>query len=265
MNHLLLGTLPPLDVLTANINKPALLIDDGPLIAAFQKKFRAALFDPQRHSLDLYTGMDHRRAKAIAYAIYSADPEAGKSTLTIKYGRRKLARMIHEGQTLLTLHGDRKDPYVTDAIKTVDDVLLSPVLRNVLCGAPNFEFGRASIAAQLDRSKLGDDDALIIALILMALYPGHIILSDAGFYLRPMHSSLLRQERLTARLNTLGQVPGRLREELLMIPAKEGRGCTYKEAVVLANAKGLAPHHTKDDNAYNRFVRRTMTDNPEAE
>lgn len=64
----------------------------------------------------------------------------------------------------------------------IEDLLTSPVLRQVLCNATNFPFKRGSvILARLNRAELGDFDALVLGLFLMLYFKGQIVVPDFGF------------------------------------------------------------------------------------
>ena len=81
----------------------------------------------------------------------------------------------------------------------VDDVLISPVLRRVLCHPTNFSFNpRSTILARINRAELGDFDALVLGLLLISLFEGQVVVPDFGFYGREHHIALIRQNRLSA-------------------------------------------------------------------
>jgi hypothetical protein len=256
VNHLYLGS--DKSRILDNTEPGALLIDDGPLVDDFVQRFRAKVFDPAKHSFNPLAGIDHKRARDIARAIYSADPQAGQSTLTVRNGRRALARMLLAAGRLDKLTGDSKDPAVAEALGTVDDLLFSPVVRQVLCGRINFRPGKASIVARLDRAELGEEEALILALLLIGQHQGQVIVPDFGFYGRPLHMSLIRQGRLTAGLNALsdlGKPDDKLRQAMLTIKDKHGAGCLYEDALELA--KYLCPFLPGQD-GHTGFVQRLM-------
>lgn len=256
VNHLYLGS-DKSDILD-HAEPGALLIDDGPLVEPFVQKFRAKVFDPAKHSFNPLAGIDHKRARDIARAIYSADPEAGKSTLTVRNGRRALAPMLLAARRLDKLTGDTKDPAIAEALGTVDDILFSPVVRQVLCGKPNFRSGKASIVAKLDRADLGEEEALMLALLLIGQHKGQVIVPDGGFYLRPLHLSLIRQGRLMVGLTALaelGRPDDKLRQGVLTIKDKHGSGCLYEDALELA--KYLCPFLPGQD-GHTDFVQRTI-------
>src|ERR1700758_3235531 len=64
-------------------------------------KYRAQVFDPTKHHLDPFTNIDHIKAKDHARALYSIEPDVGANTLTVRNGKRRLARyLLHENQRL---------------------------------------------------------------------------------------------------------------------------------------------------------------------
>src|SRR5205085_127629 len=132
---------------------------------------------------------------------------------------------------------DEKD---ADALATISEVLFSPVLSQVLCNPTNFSF-KSSVIARINRAELGDFDAFVLALLLIGQTKGQVIVPDFGFYGRPLHASLIRENRLTAGVNTLVELPLQLRQAVLTIKDKQGSGCTYEDALVLATYAGLIP------------------------
>jgi hypothetical protein len=138
-----------------------------------------------------------------------------------------------------------------EATETVNDVLASPVLRRVLCNPTNFSFNpRSVILARVNRAELGDFDALVLGLLLMAHFEGQVVVPDFGFYGRELHVSLIRENRLIAGINTLAELTPKLRQSVLLIPQKMSRGTTYEDAETLARYNRLAP----GTNGFNDFV-----------
>ena len=101
--------------------------------------------------------------------------------------------------------------------RIISDLLFHPVVRNVLCGSENvFKFAPETIiAARLNRAEIGDKAALILGLLLMSFYRGQLVVPEFGFYGREQHISLVREGRLTAGLNFLGELPPKLRRACL--------------------------------------------------
>jgi hypothetical protein len=243
MNHLLVGTADMTERLLYLTQSGFLLIDDGPIADAFLEHFpRAKLFDPSLHSFNPLKGMDYKRARDFAAIVYTASPE-GKDTLTVRNGKRALTRLLmaNPGRLDRISSSEESD---AEALATIGDLLLSPVLRRVLCDTRNvfpFRGPKQSVVAKLDRAALGDFDAFILALLLIGQSQGQIIVPDFGFYGRPLHMSLIRQARLTAGISVLEQLEPKLRQMVLTISDKAGARCTYDDAVVLAAYRGLIP------------------------
>lgn len=251
MNHLLIGT----DDKTARLldisSRGFLLIDDGPIADAFVEKFNARTFDPTLHSFNPLRGMDYKRARDFATALYAATE--GRDTLTVRNGKRALVRLLLAHTRLDTIHSTDTDPGTLEALATIDDLLLSPVLRSVLCNPPNFRL-RGSVVVKLDRATLGDFDAFVLASLLIGQSKGHVIVPDFGFYACPLHLSLMRQGRLTAGVQYLTELEPRMRQAALSIKDKWGSGTTYDDAVVLAGYARLVP----GTNEHTDFVHETV-------
>jgi hypothetical protein len=218
MNTLLVGTADFTDTLLDSTRQPFLLVDDGPIADAFAQIFpRAKLFDPLQHSFNPLRGMDYKRARDFATVLYTASPE-GKDTLTVRNGKRALARLVLANTTRLdrVASDEEKD---ADALAMIDDVLFSPVLKDVLCRPTNFSF-KGSVIARINRAELGDFDAFVLALLLIGQHKGQVVVPDGGFYLRPLHMSLIRQDRLTVGLRYLAELPLSLQQAVLTIEDK---------------------------------------------
>ena len=124
----------------------------------------------------------------------------------------------------------------------MDDVLISPVLRRVLCNPTNFSFNpNSKILARIDRAELGDFDALVLGLLLMAHFKGQLVVPDFGFYGRDCHVSLIREGRLNAGCNFLGELPVKLRQAALLMDEKLPARTTLQDAETLAEYAGLVP------------------------
>jgi hypothetical protein len=237
-------------ILEAASRGPFLLIADDATAAACAGKFPdAALFNLRNHSFAIRRDYDGVRDFAdIAF------PD--KNLMTYMHGKRELVKLLLDTGTPITeLAGDTKNPAIAEALATVEDLLLSPVLRRVLTRKPNFDF-RRSVIASLDG--MYHEDARKLASMLIGQHQGHIIVPDFGFYGRPLHLSLIRKKRLTAGLNTLSEAPPSLHQPLLTVPEQYGAGCTYDDAVVLAKRAGLVPDFSREDNPYNRFIREAV-------
>jgi len=129
-----------------------------------------------------------------------------------------------------------------EALATVDDILVSPVLRSVLCNPTNFSFNpNSKILARINRAELGDVDALVLGLLLMAHFKGQIVVPDFGFYGRDLHQANIREGRLIAGVNFLGELPPKLRQAALLIDGKVPSGTTLEDAETIAQYEGLVP------------------------
>jgi hypothetical protein len=228
-NHLLIGTADKTERLL-QITKPHfLLIDDGPIDEAFLARFpHAKLFDPQEHSFNPLRNMDYKRARDFAQALYTASPE-GKETLTVRNGKRALLTLLLSKPTRLDRLPRSTDPGSIEALETVNDMLLSPVLKNVLCHPTNFSF-KGTVVAKIDRAELGDFDAFLLGTLLIGQYQRHVILPDFGFYGRPFHTSLIRQNRLTAGVQFLSELEPKLQQAALTMREKTAYRVTTEDA-----------------------------------
>lgn len=202
------------------------------------------VFDPRKHSLDLFAKMTPRRARELAELFYTAVPE-GANTLTVRNGKRTLAPLL--------LKANRLDLVTTtdDEVRAMlHDLLFLPELKNALCGTKHvFSLKpHTVILARLNRAELGDFTCLVLGFVLINMFKGQIIIPDAGFYLRDGHASLVRENRLIAGVNTLSELPLQLRNTMLLIKDKTAAGALYEDAVLLAKYKGLLPN-TNEFNA----------------
>jgi hypothetical protein len=210
---------------------------------------RARVFDPLKHSFNPLKDIDYRKARQLAEIFYTAYPQ-GDNTLTVRNGKRALMRALLDADRLDKVDGDE------EVKALIDDLLVSPVLKRMLCNPTNFSFKpRSTILAKVNRAELGEFDALVIGLLLMAQFKGQLVVPDLGFYGRDIHTSLLRENRLIGGVNSLGELPERLRRQALLIPDKVARGALYDDAVELAKLKGLVPQ----TNEFNDAVREAMT------
>jgi hypothetical protein len=64
----------------------------------------------------------------------------------------------------------------------------------------------------------------------MAHFKGQIVVPDFGFYGREAHISLIRENRLIARVNSLAELPPKLQQSVLLIKDKEAAGATLANA-----------------------------------
>jgi hypothetical protein len=229
MNHLPIGFSNKTPRLLELAQPPFLLIDDGPVADAFSDHFGLGIFDIANRSFNPLHGINPRRARDIATLVYTANPE-GENTLTVRNGRRALTRMLLKARRLDLL--PRIDHVgAQEAIDTMNDLLISPVLKNVLCNSKNHHLPKRSFIVKLDRAELGDFDAFLLGTLFMLQFQGQIIVPDFGFYGRPLHISLIRQDRLVACLNYLHEIDDKsLRQALLGIKDKTIYRVTLEDA-----------------------------------
>lgn len=193
----------------------------------------AQVFEPAKHSLNPLKGITYKKARALAEVLYSITLQ-GENTLTVRDGKRELFKALLRSRRLDLIKSDSDE--VNDMI---GDLLMSPVLRKVLCNSTNFAFSaRSSILAKIDRAVLGDFDALVLGLVLINHFQGQIVIPDLGFYGRDAHISLIREKRLIAGVNFLDELPLRLKRAALLIKDKEASGALYEDAVTLAKYDG---------------------------
>lgn len=217
----------------------------------------SSVFDPTKHSLDVLKGMTPRRARDLADVLFSLTPE-GENTLTARRARSSLMHALAKAEDFerMTFEGEGAEY----AKMLVDDMLFIPELASVLCGRkPVFSLvPDKRIIAHLDRKKLGDFTCLAIGLVLMNMYKGQVIVPDFGFYARPSHTSLIRENRLIAGLRYLDEVPLPMKRTLLTIPDIRTRNVLYEDALLLAKFKGLRPDPLREDNDYDAFISLAM-------
>lgn len=220
-----------------------LLIDAPPAIR------NVKVFDPHTHSFNPLSEMTYRKACDIV-DIFDALFPRGDGTLTKDTGLDFIAEALEARPASL----DRLIPKPLKnattgqiwAYSKVRRILRSPVLRRVLANPNNLDFKplnnpRAKIAARLDRAELGNFDALVLGLFLMAHYKGQLVVPDFGFYGRDVHESLILEERLVAGVDYLGQLPPKLRQTVLSIGEKIPSGTNYEDAKTLAIDGGHVP------------------------
>jgi len=236
MNSLFIGA--DRTEILSRLTPPYLLIDDGPFIDRLPKR---RVFNTTKHSLNILKDMDYRKARNFLHVLDAAFPE-GENTLTRKNSNFLILKaLLDNPKSLSNMIVPDKEPASVDAYQKIHTLLLSPVLSRVLARDTNFNFDDV-VLARLDRSVIGDFDAFVIAHFLISHYQHQVVIPDFGFYGRDYLTYLIRQDRLIAGVQTLSQLSPKLRQEVLLIEDKEGRGCTYDDAVVLTNYKGISPN-----------------------
>jgi hypothetical protein len=101
-----------------------LLIDDGLVADTFLNDLNAPGVPPQP-SQRQPPAKTYRKARDCV-SVW----RRRKDTLTVRNGKRSLARMLMRADTLDDLKGDRKTTPANKHSRSFDDLLLSPVLRN---------------------------------------------------------------------------------------------------------------------------------------
>jgi hypothetical protein len=111
----------------------------------------------------------------------------------------------------------------------------------LIAAALLFAFSSCSANADdsANRVELGDFDALVLGLLLMSHFDGQLVVPDFGFYGRDIHSRLIREERLIAEVNTLNELPPKLRQMALLIRDKQAAGATVEDAEELTRYERL--------------------------
>lgn len=209
---------------------------------------KAWVFDPKQHSFNPLRNLNYRKARELVDALYTISPQ-GENTLTVRNGKRTLLKELLRADRFDRVKGDE------EVKGMVDDMLMSPVLSNVLCGPPLFPFRAGSkILARINRAELGDFDALVLGLLLMVHFKGQLVVPDLGFYGRDAHVAPIREVRLMAGVNFLEELPDKLRQAALLIEDKEASGATFEDAEVLAKYAGLKRGTT----GYDDFVSSAM-------
>lgn len=252
MNKLVVGA--DKSPILENISENFLIVDDGPIIEQFHlpKRRKITEFDISKNSFNPLRGMDHHKARNLASVFYAADP-GGDDTLTVRNGKRSLAKLLIGATRLDKISGDMKDPAMAEALGLLESVLFSPVLKNVLLKPTSFSF-KGTILVRLDRAKLGEFDCYVLANLLISQYPGTIIIPDFGFYQCPFHSELLRQDRLVAGINTFAEVP-EFKQKLLQVEDKIASRCTPEDAEILAP---YLTSHLPDTDGYDTYLKASI-------
>jgi hypothetical protein len=173
------------------------------------------VFDPTVHGFNPLP-LQYRGARELAETVYGSE---GRETLTVRNGKRALTKALINSKRLDALQTDDEE-----ALATVNDLLLSPVLRSVLCSGKTYNFRSRPIVARINRAELGDFDAFVLSSLLIRQFKGQIILPDAGFYLRPFHASLIRENRLMAGVNTLSELDKSGLRDMCLLMDKMGQG-----------------------------------------
>ena len=216
---------------------------------------QVVVFDPLKHSFNPLKNIEYKKAREIADILYTVFPQ-GENTLTVRNGKRALLKLLMEKPKRLDAlppSHDKRDDAADEARSAVADILMSPVLQKALCNTspPAFSFNpRSIILARINRAELGDLDSLVLGLFLMAQFDGQIVCPDFGFYGRECHTRLIREERLIAGVNVLGELSPKLRQNVLLVRDKVASGTTVDDAETLAEYERLA----RNTNGFNDYV-----------
>jgi hypothetical protein len=196
--------------------------------------YRSRVFDPTKNSFNPLANIEYKAARQLANVLYTLYPQ-GENTLTVRNGRRALLRAL-----LTTTRLDLLETKDEEVQGMVDDLLISPVIRHCLTDTHNlFSFSpTAKILVRLNRAEIGEFDALAIGLVLMATYPGQIVVPDLGFYGRDGHSDLIRQGRLIAGIHSLSELPLQLRKAVLSVRDVHLSNALYEDAETFARYNG---------------------------
>ena len=231
-----------------------LLIDDE--VRDVKEWRRPRVFDPLEHCFNPLKDIDYRKACDLV-AVFEAVFPAGQGTLT-KEGVPDvlLEALLADPTRLDTLLEDKSaDPSYVSAQRMIRRLMRSPVLRRVLCNPTNFTFKPNSVnMARIDRAELGDFDALVLGLLLMAQFKGQVVVPDFGFYGREAHIALIRQDRLIAGVTSLNEMPPKLGQMALLIRDRVASGTTGDDAETLALYAGM-PRGT---NKFNEYVQHAV-------
>ena len=190
--------------------KGSLVITDQPILKRGTK-----LFDPAKHGLNPLP-MQYREAREFAATVF---PD--KDLMTYRNGRRALSRLVMNADRLDRLNYTRDDDD-QEARGVVEDLLLSPLLRTApRKPIPRWFYSGATIIVLLNRKEIGDDDARLIASILISQFDVQIVIED--FYARPFHTRLIREDPLIAGVHTLSELDEKLRQMCLLVDTEDTR------------------------------------------
>lgn len=257
MNVLIVGTNKS-DILE-HLPPTFLIVDDGTLIDRIPcDPEEDTVLDLSRHSFNPLQDMDYYHAQQFISVLNAAFPK-GAETLTKQNAGFVLLEALLSGakrlDKLIRIDKSEKDTGIIDAYRTIQALLLSPVLKRFLCNPAhhtNFSL-EGKVFVRLDPREHARSDRFIIANLLISNYAGPVIIPDFGFYGCEFHADFIDQNRLIAGVNYLDESP--LKNQLLLMKTKIGRACTVEDAKTLASYAGLVPDFTREENEYNRFIK----------
>lgn len=247
MNRLHLGT-DKTDILK-DIHRPFLLVADRSF------KLPGPTLDLRKDFFNPLHKINYSRASLFVEIINAVFP-GGDNTLTKQNSSTILLEALLTKPKPTKL--DRLIPHTKDTLDAytkVKRLLLSPILKRFLTNSTSINFNETLVAHLDDLTRF---DRFVIGNFLIANFKGQIVIPDFGFYACDFHADLIRQGRLIAGVNFLEEVPPKLRNALLQIPTKIGRGTTLDDAEKLAGYVGLV----RNTNEYNDFLAKCIEQAP---
>lgn len=195
----------------------------------FPPKYRRNIFDPAHDHIDPLKGMNYRKACEFLELLRAAFP-GGETTLTKEAAEHIiLESLLDKPVSLKGMIEESKDAMREKSRRMIERLFLSPVLSKVLSDT-SFVFKGRNFA-RVNREELGEFDALVIVRLLMSAYKGPLVIPEYGPYAIEADVSLLG--RLTAGVNTLDELPPKLRQRMLLAE-KCAQGTTHEDADVIA-------------------------------
>jgi hypothetical protein len=153
----------------------------------FGQSRKRGVFDPAGHRFNPLKGIQYKRGRELAELLYTIAPQ-GENTVTVR--KRALLAALLKAKRLDQIDADEE---VNGMM--MGDLLASPILKRILCNPTNFSFNPNSfILAKVNRVELGEFDALVLGLLLMAHFKGQIVVPDFGFYGREAHIGLIGRD-----------------------------------------------------------------------
>src|SRR5262249_29713990 len=146
--------LAPMNKLYVGFTKDIQLPQGGCLLIADEvpEIKKARIFDPLVHSFNPLKNIDHKTARQLADLLYTISPQ-GENTLTVRNGRRALARALFAAKRLDQLKVESKIKGIKEEVEEmIDDLLFSPILKHALCNKGKlFSFNpRSTILARVN-------------------------------------------------------------------------------------------------------------------
>jgi len=227
--------------------EPYLWIDDHVPTVPYARYFK-----PEEDTFNILRNITDKKAKELTRIIYTY-LEGGTTTLTVRNGKIELPYALKSINKLDKLSGTEE----LDMIRR--GLLFSSTIRHILCSPKqSVSFNpRAKLIARLNRSELGDDDALLIGQLLISEYKGLVVIPHLEFYGKDFHTYLIREDRLIAGIDTFANVTPKLRSALMTMDITPNH-CLYRDAVLIAELSRLRPDPLRADNEYTTFIDQAM-------